>query len=127
MVVLVRLESIGTLALHFADLQCAAVTAALVWSTGGMHGQRPLRPLPAADDRLIRDHGLSQAALVSTYFDFTVSLQDVLPRPWRRFLITRSVTFAALHSAIQDACGWANSHLYQFRTPVVTCARRWRV
>lgn len=53
---------------------------------------------------------------MAAYFDFTVSLQDVLPRPWRRFLIPASATFATLHSAIQDACGWANSHLYNFRT-----------
>ena len=49
------------------------------------------------------------------YFDFTVSLQDVLPRPWRRFLLRSTARFAALHSAIQDACGWTNSHLYLFR------------
>jgi pRiA4b ORF-3-like protein len=49
------------------------------------------------------------------YFDFTVSLQDVLPRPWRRFLIGAGSRFAALHSAIQVACGWSNSHLYLFR------------
>ena len=50
-----------------------------------------------------------------TYLDFTVSLQDVLPRPWRRFLVPERSTFAMLHSAIQDACGWASSHLYDFR------------
>ena len=49
------------------------------------------------------------------YFDFTVSLQDVIPRPWRRFLIRSTARFAALHSAMQDACGWTNSHLYLFR------------
>jgi len=49
------------------------------------------------------------------YFDFTVSLQDVLPRPWRRFQIARSARFAALHAAIQDACGWSDSHMYLFR------------
>lgn len=49
------------------------------------------------------------------YFDFTVSLQDVLPRPWRRFLIASNARFAALHSAIQDACGWSSSHMYLFR------------
>jgi hypothetical protein len=50
------------------------------------------------------------------YFDFTVSLQNVLPRPWRRFLLRANASFATLHSAIQDACGWSNSHLYEFRT-----------
>jgi hypothetical protein len=50
-----------------------------------------------------------------TYLDFTVSLQDVLPRPWRRFLLPERSTFGTLHSAIQDACGWGSSHLYDFR------------
>lgn len=50
------------------------------------------------------------------YFDFTVSLQDVLPRPWRRFLLRTNASFATLHAAIQDACGWTNSHLHEFRT-----------
>jgi len=49
------------------------------------------------------------------YFDFTVSLQGVLPRPWRRFLLPVTARFATLHSAIQDACGWSESHLYLFR------------
>jgi hypothetical protein len=49
------------------------------------------------------------------YFDFTVSLQGVLPRPWRRFLLPVTARFATLHSAIQDACGWSGSHLYLFR------------
>jgi uncharacterized protein len=49
------------------------------------------------------------------YLDFTVSLQGVLPRPWRRFLLSERATFATLHAAIQDACGWTNSHLYDFR------------
>jgi uncharacterized protein len=50
------------------------------------------------------------------YFDFTVSLQGVLPRPWRRFLLPVTARFATLHSAIQDACGWSGSHLYLFRS-----------
>ena len=52
---------------------------------------------------------------MATYFDFTVSLQSVLPRPWRRFLVPARSSFATLHSAIQDACGWTNSHLHEFR------------
>ena len=49
------------------------------------------------------------------YYDFTVSLQGVLPRPWRRFLVSERSSFAVLHSAIQDACGWTDSHLHEFR------------
>ena len=51
-----------------------------------------------------------------SYFDFTVSLQNVLPRPWRRFLLAGNASFAILHAAIQDACGWSDSHLYEFRS-----------
>lgn len=51
---------------------------------------------------------------VSAHLDFTVSLRDVLPRPWRRFVIGGTSTFAALSAAIQDACGWSGSHLYAF-------------
>ena len=48
------------------------------------------------------------------YYEFVVSLQDVLPRPWRRFQLRTTVSFAALHDAIQAAGGWAGSHLYLF-------------
>ena len=52
---------------------------------------------------------------MATYFDFTVSLQDVLPRPWRRFLIAGTASFATLSTAIQDACGWSGGHLFRFQ------------
>ncbi len=51
------------------------------------------------------------------YFEFEVSLPDVKPRIWRRFLLkTRAATFHDLHMAIQDACGWENCHLFCFRS-----------
>ena len=50
------------------------------------------------------------------YFDIEVNL--VLPRRvWRRFLIQKSASFADLHLAIQDAFGWQNYHLFEFRSP----------
>ena len=49
------------------------------------------------------------------YFDFGVSLIGVEPRIWRRFLVKDSATFRHLHEAIQDACGWEECHLYEFR------------
>ena len=48
-------------------------------------------------------------------FDVTVSLVDVEPKIWRRFLLARTATFAELHQAIQDACGWENYHAWAFR------------
>jgi hypothetical protein len=49
--------------------------------------------------------------------DLTVSLDDVEPRTWRRFRIDAEATFAELHLAIQAACGWEDSHLYEFTHP----------
>jgi len=49
------------------------------------------------------------------YFEIEVSLVGVEPRIWRRFLIARDASFGDLHLAIQDACGWENEHLYDFR------------
>jgi len=49
-----------------------------------------------------------------TYLELEVSMRWVKPRVWRRFLIRNNVSFDALHQAIQDACGWWNSHLYCF-------------
>lgn len=49
------------------------------------------------------------------YFDIEVSLSTVYPLIWRRFLLrSTGTTFADLHRAIQDACGWWDYHLYRF-------------
>jgi hypothetical protein len=48
------------------------------------------------------------------YMCFEVSLEGVKPRIWRRFLLRAGATFYELHEAIQDACGWTYSHLFQF-------------
>lgn len=52
-----------------------------------------------------------------TSYDITVTLDDVSPAVWRRFLIAADLTFADLHRAIQDACGWENYHLFEFTSP----------
>ncbi len=49
------------------------------------------------------------------YLAIEVSLVGVEPRIWRSFVIAASATFHQLHHAIQDACGWTNSHLFMFR------------
>ncbi len=48
------------------------------------------------------------------YYRIEVSLLGVKPPPWRQFLLKRAGTFEKLHLAIQDACGWTNSHLFSF-------------
>jgi len=49
------------------------------------------------------------------YFDLEVSLIDIEPRIWRRFLLSEAATFLDLHAAIQDAMGWEEEHLYAFQ------------
>jgi len=49
------------------------------------------------------------------YIRIHVKLLGVKPKLWRRFLLRESTTFANLHLAIQDACGWEDCHLYMFR------------
>ena len=51
------------------------------------------------------------------YFEFDVSLQEIQPRIWRRFLLRTTSSFAHLHMAIQESFGWQNCHLWEFRTP----------
>ena len=54
---------------------------------------------------------------VFRYYDITVTLDEVRPLAWRRFLLAAEVTFADLHRAIQDACGWGKYHLFDFSSP----------
>lgn len=51
------------------------------------------------------------------YYEFEVSLQEIQPRIWRRFLLRSTATFAQLHQAIQHSFGWRESHLWEFRLP----------
>ncbi|NJK31278.1 MAG: plasmid pRiA4b ORF-3 family protein [Deltaproteobacteria bacterium] len=51
------------------------------------------------------------------YYELEVSLQEIQPRIWRRFLIRTTATFAQLHQAIQDSFGWQDYHLWEFRLP----------
>jgi hypothetical protein len=50
------------------------------------------------------------------HFDIEVSLHDIDPRIWRRFLLSDSATFLDLHDAIQDAGAWSDDHMFAFRT-----------
>lgn len=58
-----------------------------------------------------------QEMTMGGYYDFNVSLADIEPRIWRRFLIAADATFADLHQAIQDAFGWDGGHLWEFMEP----------
>ena len=51
---------------------------------------------------------------MSKYLEFEVSLEEISPRIWRRFLLRKNSTFHELHDTIQKACGWQDCHLYHF-------------
>ena len=44
-----------------------------------------------------------------------IELRGIQPKIWRRIDVPSAYTFWDLHSAIQDAMGWFDSHLHEFR------------
>ncbi|MCK8825659.1 plasmid pRiA4b ORF-3 family protein [Fuchsiella alkaliacetigena] len=46
---------------------------------------------------------------------FKVSLKDIEPQIWRRIGVPATYTFWNLHVAIQDAMGWLDYHLHEFK------------
>lgn len=48
-------------------------------------------------------------------FQFKVALKDVKPPVWRRIQVPSTYSFWDLHVAIQDAMGWLDCHLHEFR------------
>lgn len=61
---------------------------------------------------------ISTAPAIHDYYDFEVALCDIEPTIWRRFLLSKSATFQDLHKAVQDAGGWKDYHLFEFRTSI---------
>ncbi len=49
-----------------------------------------------------------------SYLEFEVSLREIEPAIWRRFLLRKGATFHQLHLSIQLAGPWRNHHLYEF-------------
>jgi len=48
-------------------------------------------------------------------YQFKITLKDIKPPVWRRIQVPASYSFWDLHVAIQDAMGWTDSHLHEFR------------
>jgi len=48
-------------------------------------------------------------------FQFKITLLDSNPAIWRRIQISDLCTFWSLHVAIQDAMGWEDYHLHDFK------------
>ena len=48
-------------------------------------------------------------------YEFRVALREIRPPLWRRIRVPETYTFWDLHVAIQDAMGWLDYHLHEFR------------
>lgn len=48
-------------------------------------------------------------------YQFKITLQGIKPPIWRRIQVPETYTFWDLHVAAQDAMGWSDSHLHEFR------------
>jgi hypothetical protein len=51
----------------------------------------------------------------NSIFQFKITLREITLPIWRRIQISNQCTFWDLHVAIQDAMGWTDSHLHEFR------------
>jgi hypothetical protein len=54
-------------------------------------------------------------AQVSEVMQFKIELQALSPSIWRQIIIPADYTFWDLHVAIQDAFGWKDYHLHEFK------------
>jgi len=48
-------------------------------------------------------------------YQFKIELQGITPTIWRRILVPENYSFWDFHVAIQDAMGWQDCHLHDFR------------
>ena len=53
----------------------------------------------------------SESGLV---YQLKITLLEVEPSIWRRLRVSASQTLETLHTVIQKAMGWQNTHLYEF-------------
>jgi len=54
-------------------------------------------------------------ARIKQVFQFKVSLLGIRPEIWRRIQVPETYSFWDLHVAIQDAMGWMDYHLHEFK------------
>lgn len=52
---------------------------------------------------------------MSKILQLKISINDIEPKIWRKFLVSDSLTFNELHEIIQEVMGWENYHLYEFK------------
>lgn len=56
----------------------------------------------------------TQATALRSIYQLKVTLSDIRPPIWRRFLIASTDNLTDLHLAMQIVMGWTNSHLHEF-------------
>lgn len=50
----------------------------------------------------------------SEWYQLKISLNNIKPLIWRRFVVNSDIKLPDLHKVIQTVMGWTNSHLHQF-------------
>ncbi len=50
----------------------------------------------------------------SDWYQLKITLKNVKPAIWRRFVVPADIPLPDLHLIIQTVMGWYNSHLHQF-------------
>lgn len=50
-------------------------------------------------------------------YQIKITMKDIEPLIWRRIVVPDHYTFWDLHCGIQDAMGWDDYHLHEFRVP----------
>lgn len=51
---------------------------------------------------------------ISSALTLHISLDEIKPEIWRRFVVSDNISLYELHETIQSVMGWTNSHLFTF-------------
>lgn len=65
----------------------------------------------------LRPAGVRAAKTPAPIHELEISLREIEPRIWRRFVIRSDASLARLHDVIQVVMGWYDCHLHQFIGP----------
>jgi hypothetical protein len=68
-----------------------------------------------AKARMIRKRTAARRAQPRLVPQFLIVLTGIDPLVWRRIQVPQAYSFWDLHVAIQDAMGWLDYHLHEFR------------
>jgi len=60
-------------------------------------------------------------------YQFKITLRGIMPPIWRRIQVPGTYSFWDLHVAIQDAMGWLDYHLHEFRLPALETGETIRI